>query len=503
MNVRVDAAPKWLTGVPEAEIEAGDGLEVCEFIEAHCRTTKDTIAGGAGELIRLRGWQSDRLDELFARRADGRRRFRVGLIGLARKNGKSALGSSIALHGLYLGPAGAEVYSCAADRDQARIVFGVAKRMIELDPVLSGEAKLYRDAVEIPSTGSVYRVLSSEAFTKEGLSPTLVIYDELHAAPNDELWNVMNLGSGARHDPLVLAITTAGVMSDSAGSDSVCFRLYQHGKKVAAGEVDDPSFYFAWWEPDDPKADHRLEGTWEEANPGLGDLVDVEDFESAVRRTPEPEFRTKRCNQFVETADAWFPVGVFEGCASNRPVPEDGEEIVIFVDGSYARDATGVMGCTLDGHLFTLGHWENHNHDPDWKLPTEELDMLLRECFDRWHVRVCAGDSNPWLQTYQELEASGFPMLAFPTNHPSQMVPATSRFYAAVQDRELTHDGNPALLRHVRQVAVRRDRHGARIEKDKPGSPRKVDLAIAAVGAYHQAMIEAGEVDVEVTARWL
>ena len=214
--------PAILTPVPAADIKRGDGPLVTEFIEALCPQVKDSVGGRAGEPLILRPWQRKLMDHLWARRADHRLRAKVALVGLSRKNGKSALGSGIALYGLFMGPRGGEVYSCAADRDQARIVFGAAKQMVEMSPELAEQAKLYRDAIEIPSTGSVYRVLSSEAFTKEGLSPTLVVYDELHAAPNRELWDVMTLAQAARYDALTLAITTAGVRTDSTGQDSVC-----------------------------------------------------------------------------------------------------------------------------------------------------------------------------------------------------------------------------------------------------------------------------------------
>src|SRR2546422_7070674 len=109
---------------------------------------------------------------------------------------------------------GAEVYSCAGDKDQARIVFGEAKKSVEANPDLSARFKVYRDAIESPAQNAVYRVLSAEAYSKEGLNPSLVVFDELHVQPNDELWNTMNLGSGTRAQPLVLAITTAGVKTD-------------------------------------------------------------------------------------------------------------------------------------------------------------------------------------------------------------------------------------------------------------------------------------------------
>jgi hypothetical protein len=160
--------------------------------------TKDSVAGAVGSPIILRPWQLETVRHLLARRPDGRYRHRQALIGIARKNGKSALGAGLALYSLVMGSDGSEVYSCAGDREQARIVFGTAKRMVELEPELAGLCKLYRDAIEVPETGSVYRVLSAEAYTKEGLNPTAVYFDEVHVQPNRELWDVMSLAMGAR-----------------------------------------------------------------------------------------------------------------------------------------------------------------------------------------------------------------------------------------------------------------------------------------------------------------
>ena len=191
--------PRWLTKPTPAELKLSEGDLVADTIEAYCRITKDTIAGQVGEPLVLYPWQKQLLKALFAHRVrDDRRRFRTGLVGMPRKNGKSALGAGIALYGLLLDVDGAEVYSAAGDREQARIVFGMTKRMVELDPFLSENIKTYRDVLEVPSTGSIYRCLSAEAYTKEGLSPTMVIFDEVHVQPNDELWNVMQLGSGAQ-----------------------------------------------------------------------------------------------------------------------------------------------------------------------------------------------------------------------------------------------------------------------------------------------------------------
>jgi phage terminase large subunit-like protein len=145
--------PAILTPVKPADIKRGDGAHVAEFIETFCVQVKDSVGGRAGEPLSLRPWQRKLLGSMFARRADGRYLHKTALVGLARKNGKSALGSGIALHGLFMGPRGGEVYSIAAEKEQARIVFGTAKQMVENSPELLERAKLYRDAIEIPGHG--------------------------------------------------------------------------------------------------------------------------------------------------------------------------------------------------------------------------------------------------------------------------------------------------------------------------------------------------------------
>ncbi|MFZ9922670.1 MAG: terminase large subunit domain-containing protein, partial [Candidatus Nanopelagicaceae bacterium] len=305
--------PKWLTSVTEEEIALGDGALYSKFAETLCRVTKDSIASPANKLLVLRPWQKELLNHVLARRPDGRFKHRTALVGVSRKNGKSALAASVGLAGLTLGGNGSEIYSCAADRDQARIVFGTAKRMVELEPELSDMFTLYRDVIEFKEKGSVYRVLSSEAFSKEGLNPgPLIIFDEVHAQPNRELWDVMSLAGGARSDSLLFGITTAGVKTQNNGQDSLCYSLYQYGQKLVKNELQDPSFFFAWWEPQKLDADYRNPEFWAEANPGLGDIVDLEEMQSAVLRTPEAEFRTKRMNCFVSTQTAWLPSGAWE-----------------------------------------------------------------------------------------------------------------------------------------------------------------------------------------------
>jgi len=484
--------PRWLTPVPKVDVRRGDGDDFAKFIESVCRVTKDSVAASAGTLLELRPWQRQLLGHVFARRLDGRLRHRKALVGVARKNGKSALGAGIGLAGLVLGPQGGEVYSLAADREQARIVFGTARRMVELDPELSELLKLYRDAIELPGSGSVYRVLSAEAYTKEGLNPHLSIFDEVHAQPTRELWDVMALAQGARSEPLLLGITTAGVKVDTTGRDSLCYDLYQYGQRVASGEIVDRSFFMAWWEPTRPDADHRAERTWREANPGFADLVDPEDFGSSVRQTPENEYRTKRCNQWVSTQAAWLPTGAWSACTDRRPIP-DLAEVMLGFDGSFSNDSTALVAVQVGErpHVDVAACWERPPQAAeDWRVPIFEVEQAIRHACRRWQVRQIVCDPFRWARTFQVLEAEGLPVVEFPQS-PQRMVPATQRFYEAVINRTLTHSGDQRLARHVGNCVIKTDARGSRLAKDAKASPRKIDLAVAAVMAHEIAAIPA------------
>jgi phage terminase large subunit-like protein len=490
---------RWLTPVADSALELSRGVDVSDFINAMCIQTKDTVAGRTGQPIVLRPWQKELLNHIFAVRDDGRFKHRTALVGMPRKSGKSALSSGIALWSLFLGENGGEVYSCAADRDQARIVFGDAKKMIEAEPELMSQAKLYRDAIEIPSLGSVYRVLSSEAFTKEGLSPTLVVYDELHAAPNRELFDVMTLGMGARREPLLLAITTAGVKTDNTGQDSVAYSLYQYGQKVARGEVDDPSFFMSWWESP-TESNHRDPEVWKLANPAFGDLNSVEDFESAVKRTPEAEFRTKRTNAWVSSQTAWLPNNAWESRLIKKEIDKD-IPVILGFDGSFSGDASVIVGVTIEEvpHVFLVEAWEKQPEDTDdWRVDSLEVENSIIEACSRMNVKEIACDPFRWQRTMQVLQDAGLPIVEWPSTSASRMIPACSKFYDAVVSEKLTNDGNPLLTRHISNAVVKVDRLGPRIVKEHRGSPRKIDGAVASIIAFDRATVSRSESEVLV-----
>ena len=486
-NNQIDGfPPQWLTPIPEEDLARSRGDEVSDFAEALCKITKDSVAGHAGEPLVFRPWQRELTKQLFARKADGNLRHKVALIGLPRKNGKSAWLSSVALESLVFGAVGGEIYSCAAEKEQAKIVFGTAKRMVEMHPELSELLQVYKDTIYNPKTGSVYRALSSESFSKEGLSPTFVAFDELHAQQNRELFDVMSLAMGARTEPLMVAITTAGVKTDSSGKDSICFSLYEYGKRVANKEVDDPSFFFAWWEAAD--TDYRNPDSWKIANPGFDDIVAADDFASAILRTPEAEFKTKRLNIWTSTSDAWLPHGSWEQLENQREI-EDGASVVLGFDGSFNGDCTAIIAIEVGDtpHIVPVQVWEKPEEaDASWQVPVLEVEDAIRNACKRWQVLEISCDPYRWARTYQVLEDEGLPVVVFPQTA-SRMTPATTRFFEAVVNEQITHNGDPQLARHIGNATLRVDQRGSRLAKEKRGSNRRIDLAVASVMALERA----------------
>jgi phage terminase large subunit-like protein len=487
MSVSTSARPLIETPVPREDIDRGDGERVNEFAESFCRLTKDGVAARAGELIRLRPFQADIPRKVYARKANGRLRHREALIGLPRKNSKSAIGSSLGLYGLVTAGEGAEVYSCAADKDQARIVFSVAKRMVELEPDLGDMLTLYKDAIEFAATGSFYKVLSSEAFTKEGLNPSVVVYDELHAAPNDELYSVISLGSGTRRDPLLIAITTAGVMYDQTGQESICYRRYQYGCKVASGEVEDPQFYMCWYGAPEG-CDYKSEDVWAAANPAYGDFLDPDDFRAAIGRVTEHDFRTKRLNQWVASVQAWLPDGAWARCRYDGEFVEPNKGVVLGFDGSRNGDSTALVLVTVETEpkLQVLGIWEKPEHDDNWQVPRGAVRDAIRQACRDYRVLEIAADEYIWLDSLEELADEGLPVVSFPQTI-THMGPATQRFYEMVTTQKLRHFGDPRLARHIGNAQIKADSRGSRIVKDAKNSPRKIDAAVAAVMAVDRA----------------
>jgi phage terminase large subunit-like protein len=479
--------------VDEAAMDRGDGDVAALFAEAFGSVGKDGVAGRAGDPLRLRDWQKDLLKHLYARDEDGGLVHQTALIGMPRKNGKSALSS--AAIGLYSllgeGINGGEVIAVAATREQARIVFSEAKRMVERSE-LKDLVQVFRDSIFVPETNSVFKVMSAESWAAEGLNPSRVILDELHAQPNRELFDVMSLAMGNRGKiGQVVAITTAGVKSDASGQDSIAYSLYNYGKRVATGEIDDPAFFMAWWEAA-PEADHREPTTWQSANPGYDDIVSAADFESAVKRTPEAEFRTKRLNQWVSSQMSWLPSGVWESLAEAQPLDPDAEYILGF-DGSFSGDTTVIVGCTIPtedkpAHIFLVKAWEKPvEADDSWRVDIQDAEFEIAKFCGLYKVREVACDPFRWQRSMEVLQDQGIPIVEYPSTSARRMVASCARFYDAVTEGRLSHDGDPLVARHFTNAVIKIDNLGPRIVKENRNSNRRIDAAVAAVIAYDRA----------------
>jgi len=270
----------------------------------------------AQQPFNLRPWQRQILTQLFTTQKDGRRRYRTCLLMLPRKNGKTELAAALAIYFLLFdGEIGGEVYSAASDKDQAALVFNVAAQMIRNDPELEAQCEIIDSQKRIVhrKSGSFYRAISAEAYSKHGFNASVVIYDELHAAPNRELWDVLSTSQGARAQPMMIAITTAGY-----DRHSILWELYAHAKKVRENPALDPTFLPILYEAP-IEADWTDERVWKKANPALGDFRSLEEMRIAAARAKEipaqeNTFRRLYLNQWTEQAARWISMAAWDAC---------------------------------------------------------------------------------------------------------------------------------------------------------------------------------------------
>lgn len=472
-------APAW--SVPSLS-ERSRGADVTDFAATLLRASRGFKTG---EPLEFTNWQSWLMERLMEEHPDtGLLRFRRAVIGVPRKQGKSLIGSALALEHLVYGPQGGQVYSAAADRAQAKIVFGEARQQVLNNPTLSRVIKVYRDALEMPSKGSVYRALSADAMRAHGLAPSLVVADELHAWPSsasntrgDELWEALTQGSADRPESLVVGITTAG-----GHTDTLLGRLYEHGKRVAAGEIDDPQFGFWWWEASQD-ADPTDPETWRVANPNLAEgLLDVGDFEAAIASAGSAGFagfQRYRLNQWVRLAGEDFVSPHFWAEAKRDTGIPEGATVTAGFDGSVSGDATGIVICDVaTGTLAVHAVWEPDPQDPDWTVDRADVNAAIEKMFEKYDVKMLWCDPSfyepdvlEWSKRWRN-RVERIP----PTNH--RIAPLSQQFLADLVAKDLGHDGDKRLERHVLNAVAT---EAGSFKKEKKASPRKVDLLACAV----------------------
>lgn len=426
---------------------------------------------GAGKPFCLRDFQLDIVRGAFAKEV------RTALISIPRANGKTMLAAALALAELFVGPPSAEVLTVASDARQAAITLKYARRMVELNPVLADRVQVYADRLYVPENDATLLPLPAEPGALHGHDPSLLIVDELHVV-TEAVWEAVTSVSGKRPESLTLAISTP-----ASSPDSVMWRLVEHGRRN-----DDPSFFFREFSaPEGCAADDR-EG-WRAANPALScraPFLAEDGLAAAYRTIREPVFRQLRLGQWVGNVGAWLPWGAWDACTAERPITG---RVVLGFDGSASGDSTALVGCTLDGHIWLEGLWENPG-DLEWRVPRAEVDAAVARAFDRYDVAALCCDPWGW-RSEIELWAARHGekrVLEWNTAAPQRMARATDRMFQAVTTGALTHDGDPRLAAHIAHAVVRSTPNGDVITKDKRGSPRKIDAAVAAIVAYDHAM---------------
>ena len=485
------------------------------FIESLCHT-KGTWAGKPFELI---DWQEQIIRDLFGvLKPNGYRQFNTAYIEIPKKQGKSELAAAVAL--LLLcgdGEERAEVYGCAADRNQAKIVFDVAVDMVRFCPALSKRVKILESQKKITylPTNSSYQVLSADVANKHGFNTHGVIFDELHTQPNRKLFDVMLQGSGdARMQPLYFLITTAG-----NDTNSICYEVHQKAIDIAEGRKVDPTFYSVIYgaAEDEDWTDPKV---WKKANPSLGITVGIDKVRAAcesARQNPGEEnaFRQLRLNQWVKQSVRWMPMDKWDACAF--PVSEDDLEGRICYGGLDLSSTTDITAFVL---VFPpLDEEDKYYILPYFWIPEETLDLRVRrdhvpydlwerqgtlmttegnvvhygyiekfieQLGERFNIREIAFDRWGAVQMVQNLEGMGFTVVPFGQGF-KDMSPPTKELMKLVLEERIAHGGHPVLRWMMDNIYIRTDPAG-NIKADKEKSTEKIDGAIATIMGLDRAI---------------
>lgn len=480
---------------------------------------KHTKGKWRGVPFDLLPWQDKIISDVFGTvKENGYRQYNTAYIEIPKKNGKSEIAAAVAL---YLTCAdmewGAEVYGCASDRQQASIVFDVAVDMIDQCPALKKRVKPIMSVKRLvyKPRNSYYQVLSSEAFTKHGLNVHGVVFDELHAQPNRDLYDVMTKGSGdARTQPLFFLITTAGT-----DRNSICFEVHQKAVDILEGRKFDPTFYpVIYGIPDE--ADWTDEANWYKSNPSLGHTIDIEKVRNAcnsAKDNPAEEnlFRQLRLNQWVKQSLRWMPMDKWDAC--NEVIDPSiliGRECYAGLD----------LSTTLDLTAFVLVFPPRHENEkyiilPFFWIPEDNLKQRVRRDhvpYDVWqakgHINTTEGnvvdyrvierdilqlaskyvikeiayDRYNATQIILNLQDEGLTMIPFGQGF-KDMSPPTKEIYTLVLKKQLLHNNHPVLRWNFDNVHVETD-SAENIKPSKKFSTERIDGAVATVMALDRAV---------------
>jgi phage terminase large subunit-like protein len=526
---KVKEASRWQrTG---AHFDRAKADRAVDFIETCCRHVKGELAG---QPFKIEGWQREIVRGIFGwARPNGTRLYREVYIEVPRKNGKSSMGAALALYLLFAdGEQGAEIYSAAADTDQAAIVFGVAKGMVEQDPDLSSVSEAFRRTIVYKS--NAYNVLSADAPTKHGKNSHGILFDELHAQPNRELYDVLKTSTGSRRSPLLIMFTTAGF-----DRHSICWEVHEYAQKVIDGTVNDPAFLpiiFCAGETDDwtsPKI-------WKKANPNLGvsikeDYLAAECEKAKVTPAYENTFKRLHLNIWTQQDVRWLQMTEWDACAA-PPVNYDELRGRRCFGGLDLASTTDIAALALifppktenDRFIVLPFFWipEESMHarvlrdrvpydvwqregfleaTPGNSIDYRYIMLRLGRCrvdfdfkalaFDRWgSTQITTTLCDEYGFTSDEKEAANFrkPMLWQFGQGFSSMTGPTKELLNYILARKITHGGNPVLRWMANNVVVKQDPAG-NIKPDKGKSIEKIDGIVSTIMALELAIRHGNE----------
>jgi phage terminase large subunit-like protein len=430
----------------------------------------------------------------------GRRQYREAYIQMAKKQGKSTLSSSLGLYFLLAdGEEGAEVYAVAAAADQAKIVFQQSREMAEASPRIMHHVRVYKDAIWVPATNSIYRVLGGDADYNEGYNPHAVIIDELHVHKDRKLYDAMtsHIHTGARLDPFIITITNAG-----NDPESICYEVYEMARLVIAGAPDAREDMFAFV-PELAESERQNPKAWKKVNPSSWTQVD--DLKEAKKKFPLFVFERRHLNMWTEAEEAWLDHQQWADCRDEEAVVPDEAPIYVGVDLGLKHDTAAVDWAYADldtqeimlrAHVWGLVkdrakyvppcHTEVYGDRLPLKLVKE---FILQELAPFYEIMEIAYDPYRFEQMAQELSDLGFMMVEWPQTD-SRMIPATETMWnAIVRDCRLRHNGDPVLRKHFAGAVAEETGRGVRIVKRK--ATRPIDACVAGLMAVHRCDLNA------------
>jgi phage terminase large subunit-like protein len=476
----------------------------------------------AGQPFILSPWQQFIVWSLFGwKRADWTRRFRRAYIEIARKNGKSTFLAGILIILLALdGEQGAEVYSAATRKEQARIVFNEAKRMVRGSPELREFIKVYRNNLDVPETNSKFEPLSADANSLDGLNIHGAGVDELHAHRTREVWDVLDTATGARTQPLIAAITTAGF-----DQEGICYELRGYVIDVLdpAIDVQDDAFFgfIACIDDDDDWQDERC---WIKANPNLGVSCFVEDLREKAKRAHRNSsalnnFLCKHLNRWTQQSERWIPITSWDACKAEFDIEKlAGRDCFGGLDLAEKADLNTLClefpASNGEPLTFLWRFWmpeetvERRKAEGDHKFAAwvqaglieatpgnvADYDIIrddTKELGQKFHIRQIGYD--PWnaLHLATQLAAAGIEMVEVPQNF-RHLSESAKDFEAKILGRQLRHNGDPVMRWMVDNVAILRDSNG-NIRPVKPKDRlKKIDGVLGAVIANNRALAGPG-----------